>query len=137
MGCYLRDMISYIFKCKTVPSVLKEGLVTPIYKKGDKTDPANYRRITVTTVILKVIEHILNKRHNVILDQSQSRLQKGFTSGQSSVDVALILSECIAEAKNSHKPLVVATLDAQKAFDVVDHDSLLRRLYLDGITGAD
>ena len=28
-------------------------------------------------------------------------------------------------------------LDAQKAFDVVDHDSLLRRLYLDGITGAD
>ena len=41
------------------------------------------------------------------------------------------------EAENENKPLVVATLDAQKAFDVVDHDTLLRRLFLDGITGPD
>ena len=38
---------------------------------------------------------------------------------------------------DSKKPLIVAMLDAQKAFDVVDHDSLLRRLYLDGICGSD
>ena len=120
-----------------MPSVLKEGLVTPIFKKGDRSNPANYRGITVTTVLLKVIEHVLNIRHNAILDASQSRLQKGFTPGRSSIDAALILSECIAEAKNERKPLIVATLDAQKAFDVVDHKLLLRRLFLDGITGAD
>ena len=34
-------------------------------------------------------------------------------------------------------PLIVATLDAQKAFDVMDHEFLLRRLFRDGITGAD
>ena len=84
-----------------------------------------------------MIEHILNGRHNVILDKSQSVLQKGFTSGGSSIDAGLILSECMSEAKNENKPLVVATLDAQKAFDVVDHDTLLRRLFLDGITGPD
>ena len=134
---FLTDMINYIFECKQVPSVLKEGLVTPIFKKGDRSDPANYRGITVTTVLLKVIEHVLNIRHNAILDASQSRLQKGFTPGRSSIDAALILSECIAEAKNERKPLIVATLDAQKAFDVVDHKLLLRRLFLDGITGAD
>ena len=39
---FLWDMMNYIFECKQVPSVLKEGLVTPIFKKGDKTDPANY-----------------------------------------------------------------------------------------------
>ena len=41
---YLQDMINYIFECKQVPSVLKEGLVTPIFKKTirDNTDPANY-----------------------------------------------------------------------------------------------
>ena len=55
---------------------------------------------------------------------SQSRLQKGFTPGRSSIDAALILSECIAEAKNERKPLIVATLDAQKAFDVLDHKLL-------------
>ena len=78
-------------------------------------DPANYCGIIITTVILKVTEHILNRRHNAILDKSQSSLQKGFTAGRSSIDAALILSECTAEIKNSHKPLIVAMLDAQKA----------------------
>ena len=44
--------------------MLKKGLVTPIFKKGDRSDPANYHGITVTTVLLKVIEHVLNIRHN-------------------------------------------------------------------------
>ena len=134
---YLRNLINYVFEQRHVPAALKEGLVTPIFKKGDKADPTNYRGITVTTVVLKVMEHILNRRHNTFLDKSQSSLQKGFTPGRSSIDAALILSECIDEAKNSKKPPLVAMLDAQKAFDVVDHDSLLRRLYLDGICGSD
>ena len=127
--------MNYIFDTKQVPHVLKGGLVTPIYKKGEKTDPANYWGITVTSILLKVVEHIMNKRHNLILGESQSRLQKGFTAGSSSIDAALILSECIAEAKNTHRPLVVATHDAQKAFDVVDHTILLRKLFHDGIKG--
>ena len=134
---FLRNLINYVFQRKQVPEALKEGLVTPIFKKGEKSDPANYRGITVTTVILKVIEHILNRRHNTFLERSQSTLQKGFSAGRSSIDAALILSESIAEAHNSKKPLIVAMLDAQKAFDVVDHDTLLRRLYFDGICGAD
>ena len=117
--------------------MLTVGLVTPILKKGDSSDSANYRGITVTTVLLKVIEHVLNIRHNAILDAFQSRSQKGFTTGRPPNDAALILSECIAEAYNERKPLIVASLDAQKAFSVVDHKLLLRRLSLDGITGAD
>ena len=104
---YLRNLINYVFEQRHVPAALKEGLVIPIFEKGDKTDPANNRGITVTTVVLEVIEHILNRRHNAILDKSQSSLQKGFTPGRSSIDAALILSECIDEAKNSKKPLIV------------------------------
>ena len=48
-----------------------------------------------------------------------------------------MLSECIANFKNSREPLVVADPDAQKISGVVDHDFLLRRLYFDGIVGAD
>ena len=40
--------------------------------------------------------------------------------------------ECINESNFQKKPLYVAALDVQKAFDVIDHDSLLRKLYLDG-----
>ena len=49
-----------------------------------------------------------------------------------------MLTECINEAKNKREPLFVAAmLDVQKAFDVVDHELLLMKLYLDGITGND
>ena len=53
------------------------------------------------------------------------------------MNAAMILSECIIESKLQKKPLYVAALDVQTAFDVVDHDSLLRKLYLDGISGDD
>ena len=118
-------------------SVLKEGIVTYIYKKGDDTNPGNYRGIAVTPVILKVLEHVLHYRHNKILEPAQSRLQRGFTTGCSSLNAAVIISECIQESKNTKQNLLLTTLDAQKAFDVVDHSSLLRRLYFDGIQGGD
>ena len=105
-------MVNYVFKQKQIPPALEEGLVTPIFKKVDKTDTANYRGITVTAVVLRVIEHVLNRRQNAILDKSQSDRQKGFTAGHSSIDAALTLSECIAEAKNFKKPLIVVMLDA-------------------------
>ena len=61
-----------LIKAKAIPSILKEGLLTPIYKKGDPTNPGNYRGITVTPVLLKVLEHILNTRHNKISKTTQS-----------------------------------------------------------------
>ena len=53
------------------------------------------------------------------------------------MNAAMILSECIIESKLQKKPLYIAALDVQKAFDVVDHDSILQKLYLDGISGDD
>ena len=134
---YLLNLVNFIFASKKhpppPPPVLKSGLITPIFKKGEKTNPANYRGITVTSILLKVVEHILNRRHNAQLEKTQSHLQKGFTAGSSSIDAALILSECISQVK----PLILATLDAQSTFDAVDHCILLRKRYSDGITGDD
>ena len=88
-------------------------------------------------MLLKILEHILNARHNRIYLDTQSRRQKGFTSGCSSLNAAFILSECVLEAASSKHDLYHTTLDTQKAFDVVDQNSLLRKLYLDGIHGDD
>ena len=134
---FVTSMLNCLIKAKVVSAVLKEGIITPVYKKGDPTDPGNYRGITMTPVLLKVLEHDLNCRHNKILEETQSRLQKGFTSGCSSLNVAVILTECILESKNNKEGLILTTLDTQKAFDVVNHNSLLRKLYLDGIQGDD
>ena len=140
-GCdlieFLTAFLNYLICAKKVSAVLKEGTLTPIYKKGDTCDPGNYRGITVTPVFLKILEHILNARHNEIFSSTQSRLQRGFTEGCSSLNAAVILTECILESASNKQDLWLTTLDTQKAFDVVDHSSLLRRLYLDGVQGDD
>ena len=131
----LVNMVNSIFRLRRDPDLLKEAILTPVHKKGDATNPSNYRGISVTPVILKIIEHILSNRHNPTLQLTQSKLQKGFTEKTSSMNAAMILSECINESKLQKKPLYIAALDVQKALDVVEHDSLLRKLYLDGISG--
>ncbi|MEW8544220.1 MAG: reverse transcriptase family protein, partial [Candidatus Thiodiazotropha sp.] len=134
---FLTDFLNHIVSTKHISVVLKEGIVTPIFKKGDDTDPGNYRGITVTPVLLKILEHVLNTRHNKILIESQSRLQRGFTQGSSSINAALVLTECVLESKNNKQDILLTTIDTQKAFDVVDQNSLLRKLFLDGVQGDD
>ena len=117
--------------------MLKEGILNPFFQKGYPTNPGNYRGITVTPVLLKILEHVINTRHNHIFAPTQSRIQKGFTPGCPSLNAVFILSECILEAANNKHDLLFTTLDTKKAFDVVDHNSLFRKLYLDGIHGDD
>ena len=57
-----------------------------------------------------MIEHVLNIRHNAILDVSQPCMQKGFTTGMSYIDAALIPPECLSEARNELKPVSYANI---------------------------
>ncbi|CAG2220436.1 unnamed protein product [Mytilus edulis] len=70
------------------------------------------------------------------LNKHQNKLQKGFTKGASSINIALLISEAINEAKDKNECLILITLDAEKAFDVVDHIHLFWKLYHQGINGA-
>jgi len=134
---YIAKLVNTIFKNKEVPPLLKQGTITPVFKKGDAKVPDNYRGITVTSILLKTLEHILNTRHKDIFQQTQSRLQTGFTKGTSSARSALLVTECQLEAKAAKKQLIFVTLDTRKAFDVVNHKILLRNLFLDGVPEAE
>ncbi|MES9903311.1 MAG: reverse transcriptase family protein [Sedimenticola sp.] len=118
-----------------VPYVFKSGIITPIHKKGkDAAYVENYRGITITSVLSKVFEVLLLKKMTMLNDD-QSELQFGFTKGLSPSMASLLLSESVIDAKNNQEPLYIATLDSQKAFDVVHHQILLSKLYHQGITG--
>ena len=64
----------------TFPEALKVAKVTPIYKKGPKTDPGNYRPISVFPIIGKVFEKVVNNRLVEFLELNNilSKDQYGF-----------------------------------------------------------
>ena len=119
------------------PDAFKMGCITPIHKKAGKVTykPTNYTKITITSIIGKTFEKIYLWRVRPPISRSQSLLQFGFTMGKSPMMAALMMTEAITEAQSSGETLYIAFLDTKKAFDVIWHNSLLRRLYLLGIDG--
>ena len=106
--------------------VMKTGKKIPIPKKAkDSTLMTNHRGITIASTLGKIYESILLTKSGVL---HQSSMQFGFTRGLSPLMAAVILTETLNESKATGKDLLVATLDTQKAFDVVSHPILLRDL---------
>lgn len=103
-GTEIKIVLTQIFNrlLKDKDITLKEGILTPILRKGkDKTIPLNYRGITVTNVLSKVFEAIL--KTDMRLSSKQNPLQRGFTAGVSPLGAPLLVTEAIVDAKRKTK----------------------------------
>ena len=118
--------------------MFKLGYITPIYKKHSKPihDPNSYRRITITSLIGKILEMYILQTAFVKIESGQNPLQKGFTKGTYAMTSALMFTEALAEAGDTKTTLYTACIDASKAFDVVWHNSMLHALYNLGLPSA-
>ena len=134
-GPPLVETLSNLFTtmCNTgyFPDALKSGIVHPFGKKGKcSLQKDNYRGITISSVMGKVLEHILKSRWQPLSGELSS-LQFGFTPGRSPSMASLLVSEADIEADEAGRLIYMCTLDAMKAFDTVDHQSMLFKLYSD------
>ena len=131
LGQVIAPAISIIFQVSldsgTVPSDRKKAQVCPLFKKGDKTDPANYRPISLTCILCKTMEHIIASnlckhfnQHNILYD-----LQHGFREKRSCETQLIQLVEDLARGMTSGKQSDLILLDFSKAFDKVNHLKLL------------
>ena len=132
----LVKIVNFSFENLSIAPCLKSGVACPIRKKRKpKQDPNLYRKITITTLLGKIIEKIHLNLNSVNVSNQQNRLQKGFTRGEMPITAGSILSELMAEARNSKTPLYIAFMDARKAVDVVWHNCLFRDMDKFGIEG--
>ena len=69
-----------------------------------------------------------------MLIKTQSKLQRGFTEKTSSLNTAFIVSQTSEHYKDLPEEIILITLDAQKAFDKLQHEILFNKIYHDGIT---
>lgn len=131
---YLQQLIDRSYELCFIPNSLKVGTLTPIYKnKGDKKEAKNYRGITITPILSKIIEIVMKFRIKPRITEIQNGLQRGFTEKASPLYSALIMEEVRRENLDLKVETIFVLLDAKSAFDVVRHTNMIRKLYHYGI----
>ena len=120
-----------------VPSVWRRANVCPIYKKGAKGDPANYRPVSLTCVVGKVMESMVRDRIVEHLERNGliRPSQHGFMSGRSTVTNMLVYMEALTRWLDEGHTVDVLYLDFAKAFDKVPHRRLLDKCKGVGVEG--
>lgn len=119
------------------PENLKMSIVKPLFKKGNKKDPSNYRPIALLSIFSKIIEKVVKKRLTTFLEKHNllTNNQFGFRSGLNTEHSLIIFMSNVYNSINNGKPCAGLFIDIMKAFDTVDHNILLQKLHDVGIRG--
>ena len=120
-----------------IPDEWREAVVAPIFKKGKKSDPGNYRPVSLTNVIGKTLERIVKEElmRHVETEKVLTNAQHGFRSGRSPQTNLIEFFNQATKWIDEGKPFDVIYLDFSKAFDKVSHAKLVEKLEAAGIVG--
>ena len=114
----------------TVPTDWKTANVVPIFKSGAKGEPSNYRPISLTSVVVRVMERILKQK--ILLHLNVNKLinqsQHGFLPKKSTSTNLISYVDYLTKKLDDGLPVDVLYLDFSKAFDVVPHKRLIQKL---------
>ena len=133
--------ISHIIYCSLisgiVPSKLKIAKVIAILKNGHHEDMNNHRPISILPCFSEILEKIIANRllsfllrYNILYDH-----QFGFMPGKNTTHAILSLVDYLINSFENNKLTCGTFLDISKAFDTIDHNILLSKLYKYGIRG--
>ena len=133
----LRDIFQLTLETGQLPTEWKLGHVSPIFKKGSKLKPGNYRPVSLTSVACKVMEKIVRDRITNHLNRNQllTDCQHGFIKGRSCVTQLLAMLDKWTEILDQGGNIDAIYLDFSKCFDSVPHERLLLKLKKYGIQG--
>ena len=134
------NIINLCFISGVFPQCFKHAMVIPIFKKGDSCNMSNYRPIAILPFISKIFERCIFTRitNYAITCNLLSPNQFGFSKGKSTQDAIMLLTEEIYNCFNGGDGTfcISILIDFQKCFDTIDHDILVNKLGIYGITGT-
>ena len=118
-----------------VPSEWREANITPLFNKGSRKKSENYRPVSLTSVVCKLLKTLIRDhmveflvKHKLIITS-----QHGFLKARSCITNILCFLEEITKWVDDGSPVDVVYLDFQKAFNKVPHQRLLLKLKAHGI----
>jgi ribonuclease P/MRP protein subunit RPP40 len=118
-----------------VPADWRCANVTPIFKKGAKSSPGNYRPVSLTSVVCKLMERLIKDAimEHVMTNGLLRQTQHGFIPKKSCLSNLLQFYEEVTKIVDEGVPVDIVYLDFAKAFDVVPHERLMIKLKAIGI----
>ncbi len=120
-----------------LPEEWKDAYISAIFKKGDRKEPSNYRPVSLTSVVCKVLESII--RDHLVAHMKRNKLfsnkQFGFIQGRATTLQLLNVLDRWTEIIDKKGSIDVIYMDFQKAFDKVPHHRLVKKIESYGIKG--
>jgi hypothetical protein len=132
----LLEIMNGVWKGEGFPQEWKEGIICPIYKKGEKDTASNYRGITLLNTAYKVYAMIVEERLMKEMNERGALPdgQAGFRKGRGTMDNVYILNHIIGnEIKKRGSKIYAFFVDLKAAFDNVERDLLWEYLRKKGI----
>ena len=134
----LSKLYTLCFRTGIQPAAWKVANVVPVFKKGSKSIPKNYRPISLLSIISKCMESIINRSISNFLERNAilSPTQFGFRAGLGTVDLLLALHHEWSRNTNQGGLVRVLAVDIAGAFDKVSHREVLHKAAQYGIQGC-
>ena len=124
-----RNLFSSIKRLRKFPSAWKTGIVSPIYKDGDKKEVSNYRPVTLLNIISNSSEKFIFAPFYTAFADCISSFQFGFRLGRSFVlQLLYSLSHIYSHLNPRDSVNLIFLFDISKAFDKIKHSILMKKL---------
>ena len=133
----LAALFTATFAARSIPDSWATSAVTPIYKKGDPVDTANYRPVAVGTPIARLYATVINNRLSPYFETQglRAQAQAGFRAHRSVNHNLFALQHAIDKSRRNRMPLYCCFVDLTAAFDRVPRSLLWERLRSCGVSG--
>ncbi|KAL7072779.1 hypothetical protein ACQ4LE_008255 [Meloidogyne hapla] len=134
---YISEIFRISLDSGQLPNIWKESIIIPLFKKGDRSLVANYRPISITCSLCRIMERILfNGILGFLLNNNLISIhQFGFLPGRSTTTQLISTLEDWYNGIFGNKNIDCIYLDLRKAFDSIPHVLLLYKINKIGIRG--